>query len=57
MDFSKNWLRNHQNFLLHILLHINVLMLCSKFEVIPTSIFRVTVIFKNESKSEKITVL
>ena len=32
-------------------------MLCSKFELIPTSIFRVTVIFKNEPKSEKITVL
>ena len=32
-------------------------MLCSKFEVIPTSIFRVTVIFKNEPKSEKIPVL
>ena len=28
-------------------------MLCSKFELIPTSIFRVTVIFKNEPKSEK----
>ena len=35
----------------------DVLMLCSKFELIPTSIFRVTVIFKNEPKSEKITVL
>ena len=32
-------------------------MLCSKFELIPTSIFQVTVIFKNEPKSEKITVL
>ena len=54
MDFSKKWLRNHQNFLLHFLIHIDVLML---FELIPTSIFRVTVIFKNEPKSEKITVL
>ena len=57
MDFSKKWLRNHQNFLLHFLIYIDVLMLCSKFELIPTSIFRVTVIFKNEPKSEKITVL
>ena len=57
MDFSRKWLRNHKNFLLHFLIHIDVLMLCSKFEVIPTSIFRVTVIFKNEPKSEKIPVL
>ena len=57
MDFSKKWVRNHKNFLLHFLIHIDVLMLCSKFELIPTSIFRVTVIFKNEPKSEKITVL
>ena len=42
MDFSKKWLQNHENFLLHFLIHIDVLMLCSKFEVIPTSIFRVT---------------
>ena len=32
-------------------------MLCSKFELIPTSIFRVMAILKNEPKSEKITVL
>ena len=57
MDFSKKWLRNHQNFLLHFLIYIDVLMLCSKFEVIPTSIFRVTTILKNGPKSEKITVL
>ena len=50
-DFSKKWLRNHEKFLLHFLIHIDVLMLCSKFELIPTSIFRVTVIFKNEPKS------
>ena len=37
--------------------HTCILMLCSKFEVIPTSIFRVTVILKNEPKSEKIPVL
>ena len=57
MPCSKLWVRNHQNFLLHFLIHIDVLMLCSKFELIPTSIFRVTVIFKNEPKSDKITVL
>ena len=57
MDFSKKWLRNHQKFLLHFLIHIDVLMLYSKFEPIPTSIFRVTVILKNEPKSEKIPVL
>ena len=56
-DFSKKWLRNHEKFLLHFLIHIDVLMLCSKFESIPTSIFQVTVIFKNEPKSKKITVL
>ena len=57
MLFSKKWLRKHQKFLLHFLIHIDVLMLCSKFELIPTSIFQVTVIFKNEPKSEKIPVL
>ena len=57
MVFSKKWLRNHQKFLLHFLMHIDVLMLCSKFELIPTSIFRVMVIFKNEPNSEKIPVL
>ena len=55
MDFSKKWLRNHQNFLLHFLIHIDVhvLMLCSKFEVIPTSIFRVTAILRKRQKFEK----
>ena len=57
MVFSKKWLRNYQKFLLHFLMHIDVLMLCSKFELIPTSIFRVTAIFKNEPKSEKNPVL
>ena len=55
--FFQKWLRNHEKFLLHFLIHIDVLMLCSKFELIPTSIFQVTVIFKNEPKSEKIPVL
>ena len=57
MDFSKKWLRNHQKFLLHFLIHIDVNMLRSKFELIPTSIFRVMAILKNEPKSEKIPVL
>ena len=57
MDFSKKWLRNHQNFLLHFLIHIDVLMLCSKFELIPTSIFRVTAILRKRQNFEKITVL
>ena len=53
MLLSKKWLRNHQKFLLHFLIHIDVLMLYSKFELIPTSIFLVTAILKNEPKSEK----
>ena len=43
--FLQKMAKNHQKFLLHFLIHIDVLMLCSKFELIPTSIFRVTVIF------------
>ena len=46
MDFSKKWPKNHQKFLLHFLIHIDVLMLCSKFELIPTSIFRVMAVLK-----------
>ena len=30
------WLKNHPKFLLHFLMHIDVLMLCRKFELIPT---------------------
>ena len=37
--FSKKWLRNHPKFLLHFLIHIDVFMLHSRFELIPTSIF------------------
>ena len=47
MVFSKKWLRIHPKFLLHFLIHIDVLMLCRKFELIPTKIFRVMAIFKN----------
>ena len=54
MVFSKKWVRNHQKFLLHFLIHIDVNLLCSKFEVIPTSIFRVTATLRNELKSEAI---
>ena len=57
MLFSKKWLKNHPKFLLHFLIHIDVLMLCSKFELIPTLIFGVTVTLKNGPKSEKTTVL
>ena len=57
MLFSEKWLRNHQKFLLHFLIHIDVLMLCRKFELIPTSIFRVMAIFKNWPISEKYPVL
>ena len=53
MVFSKKWLRNHQKFSLHFLIYIDVNMLCSRFEVIPTSIFRVTATLRNEPKSEK----
>ena len=42
MVFSKKWLRNHFKFLLHFLIHTDVLMLCSKFELTPTNIFKVT---------------
>ena len=57
MLFSKKWLRNHQKFLLHFLMHIDVLMLCRKFELIPTSIFQVIAILKNWPIFEKIPVL
>ena len=57
MVFSKKWLQNHPKFLLHFLIHIDVLMLCSKFEVIPTSIFQVMAIFKTLQNFEKIPVL
>ena len=41
MLFSEKWLKNHPQFLLHFLIHIDVLMLCRKFELIPTKIFLV----------------
>ena len=57
MLFSKKCLQNHPPFLLHFLVHIDVLMLCRKFELIPTKIFQVTAILKNEPISEKSPVL
>ena len=53
MVFCKKWLRNHKKILLYFLIHIDVLMLYSKFELIPTSIFQVTAIFRKCHKSEK----
>ena len=44
--FSKKWLQNHHQFLLHFKIHIDVLMLCGKFELISTKTFQVTGIFK-----------
>ena len=51
--------KGHQyiQFLLHFLIHIDVLMLCRKFELIPTSIFQVMTILKNGPISEKSPVL
>ena len=57
MLFSKKWLKNHPKFLLHFLMYIDVLMLCRKFELIPSSNFRVMVILKNWPKSENFPVL
>ena len=39
--------------LLHFLIHINVLMLCRNFELIPSSNFQVMAILKNGPNSEK----
>ena len=41
MLFSKKWLRNHPQLLLYFLIHIDVFMLCRKFELILTSNFQV----------------
>ena len=45
--FPKNGSEITPKFLLHFLIHIDALMLCSKFELIPTSIFQVMAITKN----------
>ena len=57
MVFSKKWLQNHPKFLLHFLIHIDVLILCRKFELIPTNIFRVMSILKNKKAKAIITAL
>ena len=49
MVFSKKWLRNHPQFLLHFLMHIDVLMLRKKFELIPTKNFQVMATFNKHS--------
>ena len=54
---AKKWLKNHPKFLLHFLIHIDVLMLCRKFELIPSSNFRVMTILRNELFSENFPVL
>ena len=56
MLFSKKWLRNHPKFLLHFQIHIDVLMLCRKFELIRFKIFELWPL-KNEPISEKYPVL
>ena len=53
MLFSKKWLKNHPQFLLHFLIHIDVLILCRKFELISLNNFQVMIIFKNEPIFEK----
>ena len=54
MLFSKN---DSNHFLLDFLIHINVLMLCKKFELIPTKNFQVMTILKNWPVFEKYPVL
>ena len=39
--------------IVHFLTHIDVLMLCTKFELIPSSIFQVTAILRKCQKSLK----
>ena len=41
MVFLKKWLRNYPQFLLHFLMHIDVLMPCKKFELIQTKFFSI----------------
>ena len=57
MVFSKKWLQNHPQFLLHFLIHIDVLMPCKKFKLIPTLIFQVIAILKNRPIFENYPVL
>ena len=57
MVISKKWLQNHTQFLLYFLIHIDVLMLCRKFELIPTKNFRVITVLKNGPIFENYPVL
>ena len=57
MVHSEKWLQNQPQFLLHFLIHIDVLMLCRKFELIPTSNFQVMAILKNGPISKNYPVL
>ena len=56
-EFFQKMAQNHPQFLLHFLIHIDVLMLCRKFELIPTSIFQVMATLRNEPNSENFPVL
>ena len=57
MVFSKKWLRNHPKFLLHVQVHIDVLMLCRKFEPILSLNFQVITNLRYEPFSENFPVL
>ena len=56
MVFPKKWLKNHPIFLLHFLIHIDVLMLCRKFELILTKKFLSYGHFKKMSQFLKNTL-
>ena len=57
MIFCEKWLQNHPQFLLLFLINIDVLMLCRKFELIPTNNFQVMSIFKMSQFLKKPLVL
>ena len=46
MLFCKKWPKNDPQFLLHFLIDIDVLMLCSKFELIRLQFFELLPCFK-----------
>ena len=52
--FLKNGSEITPKFLLHFLMHIDVVKLCRKFELIPTSIFQVTPILRKRQSFQKI---
>ena len=57
MVFFQKMAQKSQKILLLFLIHIDVLMLCRKFELVPTQIFQVMAILKNRPISEKFPVL